>query len=110
VRAHAQEEEKLLKPNSAKAAIFMVMKARGGCPEGMTAQEVMEASKAEGIKTDWNDNALANIKRVSACGMKVLRACACSVCVGSHFGKAQGFPSSRDPLRDHELFVTNPRL
>jgi len=42
---HTQDEEKVLKPGSAKHAAFMVLKARKGCPEGLTAEQILEASQ-----------------------------------------------------------------
>jgi len=71
-RLWVQEEEKQLRPGSVKHAVFSVLKARRGCPEGMTAEQILEAAQAEGIKTDWNDKGLKNIKSVSvARGVRV---------------------------------------
>ncbi|KAF5837152.1 hypothetical protein DUNSADRAFT_4772 [Dunaliella salina] len=70
----AQDEEKQLRPGSTKHAVFMVLRKRGGCPEGMTAEQILEASQSEGIKTDWNDKALKNIKSVSWLGFRRVEA------------------------------------
>lgn len=63
-----QDERKLLKPGSAKQAAFGVLEKRAGCPQGMTAEEILEASVAEGIKKDWAEEGkgLKTLKNVGA--------------------------------------------
>ena len=57
-----QEEEKLLKPNTAKSAVFLVLKAVG--VEGASAEEIQALSTEKGFKTDWAPSSLNFLKTV----------------------------------------------
>ena len=57
-----QEEERLLKPNTAKMAAFLVLKTAG--IEGATPDEIQKLSTEKGIKTDWATSSIANLRTV----------------------------------------------
>ena len=60
--APLQEEERLLRPNTAKMAAFLVLKSVG--VEGATAEEIQTLSTEKGFKTDWATSSISNLKSV----------------------------------------------
>ncbi|GAX84054.1 hypothetical protein CEUSTIGMA_g11478.t1 [Chlamydomonas eustigma] len=57
-----QDEEKKLRPNSAKYAAFYVLKSVG--VSGATAEDIIRLSTERGLKQDWSSNGLSTLKGV----------------------------------------------
>lgn len=59
-----EEEEKRLKPGSAKHAAFHLLKDPAYSLTGITGEEVIRLSEEKGIKKDWSEKALDTVKSV----------------------------------------------
>ena len=59
-----EEEEKKLKPGSAKHAAFHLLKDQAHALTGLTAEDIIRLSNEQGIKKDWNEKSLETVKSI----------------------------------------------